>query len=222
MAGRALEMNPHASAPYATLAVLQAVDEQYDQALVSARRAMALGPNSIDAQIAVGFMPAAGGQYEEAAAAIVTAQRLDPNLSATDRQVSGLVFLMNGNATDAIKTLEQARADSPGVDDLHVQLAAAYSKADRMAQARTSTAEVLRLYPAYCIENLRLAFSCFRDGDAGKALLDALQRAGLPTWPHGFQGDERDRLSGEDISQIVLGHTLQGKVWPTWLPQRLQ
>jgi adenylate cyclase len=135
----------------------------------------------------------------------VTAQRLDPNLSATDRPVVGLVFPMNGNATDAIKTLEQARADSPGVNDIHVLLAAAYLKADRMAEARTSTAEALRLDPALCIDIQRLNFLYFRDGDAREALLDALQRAGLPSWPHGFQGNERDRLSGEDISQIVLG-----------------
>jgi len=174
MAGRALELNPHASAPCATLAVLQAVDEQYDQALASARRAMALGPNSIDAQIALGFVLAAAGQYEEAAAAIVAAQRLGPNLSATGGQVAGLVFLMNGNATEAIKTLEQARAGSPGVDDIHILLAAAYSKADRMAKARTLVVEALRHGPALCIEILRLNLSYFRDGDAREALLDTL------------------------------------------------
>jgi adenylate cyclase len=214
MASRALDLNPRSSQPYATLAALQAVDGQYDQALASARRAVALGPSNVDAQIALGFVLTSSGQHAEAAAAIETAQRLDPNLSATDRQVAGLVLFLQGDQAGAIETLEQARADAPGVDDIHTLLAAAYAAAGRTDEARASVAEALRLSPNNSIESWRMSFSYFRDSRDRETLLGALRKAGLPTWPYDFQGDERNRLSGEDISRLVLGHTLRGKVNP--------
>ena len=212
MAGRALELNPRLSQPYATLAALQSVDGQYDQALVSARRSVALGPNSVDAHIALGFVLTSAGRHAEAAAAIATAQRIDPDLSATDRQVAGLVSILNGNLPEAMATLEQARSETQGVDDIHILLAMAYAEAGRMDDARKEVAEALRLTPGINVEYQRLNFAHFRDSRDLEALLGALRKAGFPQWPYGFQGEERDRLSGEDISRLVFGHTLQGKV----------
>jgi adenylate cyclase len=42
-------------------------------------------------------------------------------------------------------------------------------------------------------------------------VLDALREAGLPQWPYGFRGDERERLTGEEISRLALGRTWQGQ-----------
>jgi adenylate cyclase len=210
MAGRALDLNPRSSQPYATLAVLQAVDGQYDQAIASARRAVGMGPSNVDAHVALGFVLSAADQHAEAAAAIQTAQRLDPNLSATDRQVAGMVLFLHGDHAGAIGTLEQARADAPGVDDIHTLLAAAYAVAGRMDEARAAVAEALRLSRNLNVEGLRLGFSFFRNSRDTEALVDAWRKAGFPIWPYDFKGDERNRLSGEGISRLVLGHTLQG------------
>jgi TolB-like protein/class 3 adenylate cyclase len=211
MAGRALDLDPRSSQPYATLAVLQAVDKQYDQAIASARKAVGLGPSNVDAHIALGFVLSVAGRHAEAAAAIGSAQRLDPNLSATDRQVAGLVFLLHGNLGGAIETLEKARAQTPGVDDVHTLLAAAYATAGRMDEARVAAAEALRL-GAYSIESYRMSLSYLRNSTDLETILGALSKAGFHQWPSGFQGDERDRLSGEDVSRLVLGHTLRGKI----------
>ncbi len=43
-------------------------------------------------------------------------------------------------------------------------------------------------------------------------LLSLFSKAGFPDWPFDFHGDERNRLSGPEISRLVLGHVLQGKV----------
>lgn len=211
MAGRALELDPRSSQPYATLAALQAVDKQYDQAIASASKAVGLGPGSVDAHIALGFVLSVAGRHADAAAAIGTAQRLDPNLSATDRQVAGLVFLLHGDPASAIETLEKSRAQAPGADDNHSLLAAAYAAAGRMEEARAAAAEAIRL-GAISVESYRMELSYLRNGEDLETILGALRKAGFPQWPGGFQGDERDRLSAGDISRLVFGHTLHGKL----------
>ena len=58
----------------------------------------------------------------------------------TFRQLTGrsqdLVSLLHGNIAEAIRTLEQARGESPGVDEIHILLAVAYAEAGRMDEAR--------------------------------------------------------------------------------------
>ena len=57
-----------------------------------------------------------------------------------------------------------------------------------------------------------MSFSYFRNNQDLETLLGALRKAGFPQWPYDFQGDERNRLSGDEISRLVLGHTLRGKI----------
>ncbi len=213
MASRALSLNPRASGPYATLAVLQAVDGQFEQALASAQRGVAAGPNSVDAQIALGFVLASAGRHAEAAAAINTAQRLDPNLSATDRQVAGLVFFLDGNTDEAIKTLEKVRAEAPNAEDNYFLLAAAYAQANRLDEARQTAIEYLRLNPTSNTEYARLTYSYFRNDQDREMLIGALTKAGFPQWPYDFRGDEQNRLSSKEIMQLMFGHTVQGKLY---------
>ena len=52
----------------------------------SAKRAVALGPGDAEAQIALGYVQLFAGNRAEAAAAVEAALRLDPNLSAIDRE----------------------------------------------------------------------------------------------------------------------------------------
>jgi len=51
----------------------------------------------------------------------------------------------------------------------------------------------------------------FRRGRDLEHLLEAMREAGLPAWPFNFRGDDRDRLSGVDISQLAFGRTWQGR-----------
>ena len=213
MASRALSLNPRASGPYATLAVLQAVDGQFEQALASAQRGVAAGPNNVDAQIALGFVLASAGRHAEAAAAINTAQRLDPNLSAADKQVAGLVFFLDGNADEAIKILEKSRAEAPNAVETYSLLAAAYAQGNRLDEARQAAIEYIRSNPTTNTEYQRLSYSYFRNDQDREMLIAALTKAGFPQWPYDFRGDEQNRLSSKEIMQLMFGHTLQGKLY---------
>ena len=93
-AGRALQLNPDLPLPYAMLAILQNQDGRFDEALASAQRAVALGPRDVEAHIALAYVNLFAGNFARAVAATETALKLEPNLSPIDRQVAGLVFLL--------------------------------------------------------------------------------------------------------------------------------
>jgi len=219
-AGRALELNPDLSSPYAILGVMQVVDRRYEEAIASAKRAIAIGPGDAEAQIALGYVQLFAGNHAEAAAAVETALRLDPNLSAIDREVAGLAFLLQGDTAKAIETLERTRDDAPAVGDFRIALAAAYARAGRLSDARAAVADGLRLMAGFETLNLgslsawRISHAHFRSAQDMALTIDALRQAGLPEWPFGFAADERDRLKGAEIATLVLGHTLQGQLEP--------
>ena len=212
-AGRALQLNPELSLPYAILAILQVVDQRYEEAIESAKRAVALGPGDVEAHIALGYVYLFAGQFADAAAAIETALRLDPNLSPIDRLVAGLVFFFNGDNDRAIAALERARNEAPGVSPILISLAAAYVRAGRLADARAAVAQGIRFPPNYTsLAAVRINWVHFRNAKDLTFLVEALREAGLPEWPFSFSADEHDRLNGDAIARLVLGHTLQGRI----------
>ncbi|BAV46472.1 adenylate class-3/4/guanylyl cyclase [Mesorhizobium loti] len=224
-ASRALQLDPDLSSPYAILGVMQVVDRRYEEAIASAERAVALGPGDAETQIARGYVQLFAGNHAEAAVAVETALRLDPNLSPINRQIAGLVFLIQGNTDKAIEALERARDEAPSVGDFRIDLAAAYARAGRLPDARAAVAEGLRSTSTAGSDSLsayRLNGAQYRNPRDLALIIDALQQAGLPEWPFGFTGDEHNRLKGEEIASLVLGHTLQGQLEPGLQPAFLQ
>ncbi|MER8745037.1 adenylate/guanylate cyclase domain-containing protein [Mesorhizobium sp. M1004] len=216
-ASRALQLDPDLSSPYAILGIMQVVDRRYEEAIASAERAVALGPGDAETQIARGYVQLFAGNHAEAAVAVETALRLDPNLSPINRQIAGLVFLIQGNTDKAIEALERVRDEAPSVGDFRIDLAAAYARAGRLPDARAAVAEGLRSTSTAGSDSLsayRLNGAQYRNPRDLALIIDALQQAGLPEWPFGFTGDEHNRLKGEEIASLVLGHTLQGQLEP--------
>jgi TolB-like protein/class 3 adenylate cyclase/Flp pilus assembly protein TadD len=211
MAGRALELDAQAPLPYAVLAVLQVVDRRYEEALASARRAVELGPGNAEVHAALALVLTYVGDHAGAVAAVERSLRLDPNPPTGDRLTAALAFTLHDDHARAIELLERGRALAPTVDDIPFTLAVAYARAGRLEDARAATADALRLNPRRNIEYQRLMYAHFRDGRDLALVLDAFREAGLPQWPYGFRGDERDRLTGEEISRLALGRTWQGQ-----------
>ena len=196
-----MQLDPDLSSPYAILGIMQVVDRRYEEAIASAKRAVALGPGDAEAQIALGYVQLFAGNHAEAATAVETALKLDPNLSAIDREVAGLVFLLQGDTEKAIETLERTRDDAPAVGEFRITLAAAYARAGRLPDAQAAIAEGLRLMAGSIgsiasLSAWRISYAHFRNAEDLALIIDALRQAGLPEWPFGFTGDERDRLKG--------------------------
>ena len=129
--------------------------------------------------------------------------------------MAGLVFFFSGDDDRAIAALERARDDAPGVSQTLIALAAAYVRAGRLADARAAVAEGIRFPPNYTsLAAIRINWKHFRNAKDLTFLVEALREAGLPEWPFSFSADEHDRLDGDAIARLVLGHTLQGRVEP--------
>jgi adenylate cyclase len=220
-ASRALQLDPDLPSPYAILGMMQVIDRRYEEAIASAKRAVALGPGDAEAQISLGYVQLFAGNHAEAATAVETALKLDPNLSAINREVAGLVFLFQGNTEKAIETLERTCHDAPTVGEFRMTLAAAYVRAGRLPDARAAVAEGFRLLAGSIVFNSRslaawrIGYAHFRNAEDLALGVDALRQAGVPEWPFGFTGDEANRLKGPQIASLVLGHTLEGQLEPT-------
>jgi hypothetical protein len=84
-----------------------------------------------------------------------------------------------------------------------------------MSDARAAVAEGIKVPPNNSsLSAIRIAWAHFRNAKDLTFLVDALREAGLPEWPFSFSADEHDRLDGEAIAQLMLGHTLQGHIEP--------
>lgn len=228
-ASRALQLDPELSSPYAILAMMQVVDRRYDEAIASVNRALALGPGDAETQIAVGYVQLFAGNQAEATAAAETALKLDPNLSPIDREVAGLAFLLQGDTAKAIEILERTRDDAPAVGGFRITLAAAYARAGRLQEAQASILDGRRLTGGQefqsrgqSLSGWRISHAHFRNAEDLALIIDALREAGLPEWPFGFTADEGDRLKGEEIATLVLGHILRGQIEPDRQPAMMQ
>jgi hypothetical protein len=204
------------------------VDRRYEEATASAERAVALGPGDVAAQIALGYVQLFAGNHAEASEAVESALRLDPNLSAIDREVAGLVFLLNDDTARAVETLERTREDAPAVSEFRIVLAAAYARANRLPEAKASLASGLQLlsgsetFNERSLSDWRISYAHFRNAQDLALIIDALRQAGLPEWPFGFTADEKDRVNGAALASLIFGHTLQGQLEPGGQPAILQ
>jgi adenylate cyclase len=228
-ASRALELDPASSSPYAVLGIMQAIDRRYEDAIRSAEQAVAFGPGDAETQIALGYVQLFAGNHSDAAAAAETALKLDPNLAPIDREVVGLVYLLQGDTGKAIETLERIRDDAPAAGGFRILLAAAYARAGRLHDAKAAIADGLRLVArtesfarARSLAAIRNVFAHLRNAEDLTLIVDALREAGLPEWPFGFTADEKDRLKGDEIRSLVIGKTLKGQLEPDGQPAIMQ
>lgn len=221
-ASRALALDPELPSPYAVLAIMQAVDRRYEQAIASAQKAVALGPADADAHMAVAYVQLISGNHADAAAAVQEALRYDPNLSAIDRYTAGMVFYLQRDYERAIDSFKRAGYGSQGNGEFVTALAMAYVRVGRIDEARATVAEADRLLGGRdCLAAWRLGNAHFRQEDLA-FILDALREAGLPEWPFGFHGDEQYRLKGTEIAATVMGKLLRGKIEPSESPALMQ
>ncbi len=162
--------------------VLSYLGRAYDAAPVLLDRALRLDPNSSLAHGVSGWTRLYASQPEAAVECFEQAIRLsplDPMTAATSKAGIAHALLARGHAADAIAWARQAAEEFPNFISGHLCLIAALAIAGHMDDARTATAEALRLRP-----DLRVGIwqekTYFKDRSFLEPLFAGLRKAGLP------------------------------------------
>jgi tetratricopeptide (TPR) repeat protein len=186
------------------------LDSEHGEAIASARKAVALGPNSAEAHLNLAVVLIFAGEPEEALQAMETALQLDPKPPRHVRDYYGLVLYMNHRHAEAIAMLEEgenvARSDF-GLETL----AAANARMGRMDEAKAAIETLLERWPGHSLASARVAYAHHAREEDVVLRLDALRLAGLPEWPYGLEGDPEHRLSGDAIDALTFGRTWVGE-----------
>jgi len=209
-AGQALKLDPTNARALTVLALLQWVDGRQAEALESARTAIAAQPNDAEAFGTLALLQVHTGSREQGLANIKTALRLDPSPAAGFELLGGIVFYMARDRERAIQLIEDAAPHLPRTEPAREYLAAAYASGGNQARSAEEAGKLLNLFPESNLTYYSYLYDYWTQEDLDYHLA-ALKAAGIPQWPFGFKGDEKDRLSETDLRNLVDNRTWNGK-----------
>jgi adenylate cyclase len=208
-AGRALKLNAQTPRAYAALGILQSLDGDHDGAIASVRKAVALEPNSADAQLNLAIVLIYAGQQPEALAAMERVLQLNPKPQLQVYDYYALALFMNMQYDKAIETVRTTGA--PTESDLGLEvLAMAYARLGRAQDAHEAIETILRRAPGASLTGTRNVYRHHRRRQDLDDRINALRDAGLPEWPYGFHGNPEDQLDGAAIRTLAIGKTWVG------------
>lgn len=208
-AGRALELNPQSSRAYAVLGILQMLDGEMDEAIVSVQKAVALDPNGAEAELNLAIVLTYAGQNPEALAAMERVLQLDPKPRAQVFDYYAFVLYMNRQYEKAIQALHELQPEERS--DLGLEtLAMTNARLGRMAEAHNAVAAMLERSHEQNLAGLRVVYAHHRRQQDLDHRLDALRAAGMPEWSYDFRGRAEDRLDASAIQALTINHTWIG------------
>jgi TolB-like protein/class 3 adenylate cyclase/Flp pilus assembly protein TadD len=178
LAQKALALDDSLSNAHSLLALLYALNGQYDKAIAEGERGVELGPNDEAAHRRLGVALSHMGRYDEAIVLYEKAIRFNPfPRSATLFQL-GIAYLFTGRCEEAITACKKAVQGRP--DDLvaHVFLTAVYGSCGREAEARATAVEVLRMDSQFSVDYFARQIK-YKKNEDKKRLFDGLRKAGL-------------------------------------------
>jgi adenylate cyclase len=176
-ARHAIELEPQEGACHRFLGLIYLFARQYDLAEHHARHAISLNPNDADGTISFGYVLAQRGRAEEALAWMNKAALLNPLYPNWYNAHLGVGFFQNGQYEEAARAFRHI--PHPG-ERTRARLAACYSQAGRMDEARSEAAEILRLQPTFSVEEFIRSSILFERESDRSALREGLLKAGLP------------------------------------------
>jgi len=125
--------------------------QQYDQALVEMKRAVALCPNDALSYASLAEVLSCMGRTEEALEAAAQALRLKPVIPDGHLADVGTAYAVAGRYEEARAPLQRFLSRYNWLP-FHLMLAAVYGELGQAAEARAEVAEVLRLNPKFSLE----------------------------------------------------------------------
>jgi adenylate cyclase len=209
-AGRALALNPDNARARTVLALLQLVDGRAAEAIESAKRAVLIQPGDSEAVANLALVLVQTGSADDAVTAIRKALRLNPSPPPNFRLLAGVVFYMARQNEEALPLLKTAADRLPDVEPAREYLAAAYARQGDKQDGRKEAAALLKLFPETNLTYYSYLYDYWRDDDR-RYHLSALHAAGIPEWPFGFEGREKDRVRDGELQSLTSDKTWVGQ-----------
>jgi adenylate cyclase len=209
-AGQALQLDADHGRAYAVLGILQVVDRAHDEAIASARKAVALDAGSAEAHLNLALVLTFGGRPAEALASMETVLRLNPKAPRYVHDYHAWILFMNHRYEEAVEALGSGRDGTRGYFAAET-LAMANAQLGRLDAAREALAALYQRWPANNLAYYRVLYAHYRRKEDLAFHLDALRKAGMPEWPYGHEEHEEDRLDAAAIRSLAFGRTWTGR-----------
>lgn len=183
---------------------------RFDEAMLEARQAVALGPNNPTACDALIENLIYAGKAEEALKHIDVSIRLDPNLPGEKLFLKGMAYYTVGRFGEAVSIIDRARSHNPKQTRYAVTQAAALAELGRTAEAALALGQAERYVPDEDL-NWAMFYWPFRRPEAIERLADSLIKAGLSVPQRRYyRATERKRLTGDQIKSLLSNKVMIG------------
>lgn len=152
---------------------------EHEQAIAAAEKSVALEPNYSYGYAMLGHILHYVGRSAESLDLLDKAMRLDPHYPDLYLNFVGLAYFALGRYEDAIAALKRRIVRNPHTDMSRVLLAACHGQLGQIEAARAAWREMLRVNPAYSLEQ-RKRILPYKDPRDLEKIIDGLRKAGLP------------------------------------------
>jgi adenylate cyclase len=178
MAEKAVQLDDFEEWVHRLLGFLAMLNKEYEKAFAEARRAVELAPNSVMAQIILGYVLYSAGRTEEAIPILEKAASSSPIILPRALSHLGIALRKAGRLEEAVAVCTKLIQIKPNYIFPHLTLAAAFAEMGKMEEARAEVKEVLRIRPKYTVKLVPSSFP-WKDQDELDRLADSLRKAGL-------------------------------------------
>jgi len=131
---------------------LYIMQREYDKAIASAERAVALNPGGARAFFGLAMAVYYSCRFDEALTFHEQAMRLDPFPTSMHFRNLGGAYRNVGRYEESVKQLKKALELSPNDLFAHLSLAVTYVKLGRDEEAKAEAVEVLRIHPKFSLD----------------------------------------------------------------------
>ncbi len=178
-ATKAIELDPSCADAYGTLGLCQLSKNEFDEAVATSEKAIALAPNQAENLAMAAVVLTKSGQPERALELIKSAMRHCPIYPAWYLSVLAKAYRGLGRNESAVSAFEASLERNPDDHANRVGLAATLAELGREADAKRTVAAILRLHPEFSIKKYVARLS-YRDPAEITRFEDGLRKAGLP------------------------------------------
>ena len=179
LAEQTLALDPSRPQTFSLLGSLSLLARDFDLSVKLGEKAFSLDPADSDVAALLAYTLTYTGEPERARTLVDLATSRRPVSPQWYDWLRGRAYRLTGRFEEAIEVLSAATSDRPTSPIPFIELAAAYSEANKPVLAKRTAAEILRLSPNFRLRDW-IAMSPYKDENDLDREIAALRATGLP------------------------------------------